>query len=295
MRLQFLLLAGSVVSASAARPLSVLFIGNSYTFVNDIPGMVANISASAGLPIRHAEATKGGASLFQHANTSLANGRTTLQLLRSQHWDAVVLQDQSETPGGGKDTDDALPPGEGRRRSIAALRDTFGPLLAKSGSHTVLYQTWGRKVSDPPNAECCGYSSFVGMSKLTAQGYALYSQTLQASGVNVSTARCGDAWRHLHTLAAPTPLDNHTIFSCLYNHNTPASQAPPCLIDGMGLGGHPSPLGSYLNALVIFAQLFDHTPVGVWAPAGITAADKAAVQQAAAAVSVKMTRTPSMW
>merc|ERR1712054_335535 len=96
-------------SATTARPLSVLFIGNSYTFVNDVPGMVANISASASLPIRYDEATAGGASLFQHANMSLPNGRATMKLLLSQHWDVVVLQDQSETPGGGKDMDDALP------------------------------------------------------------------------------------------------------------------------------------------------------------------------------------------
>ena len=69
----------------------MLFIGNSYTFVNDVPGLVANISASANLPIRPGQATAGGSSLFQHANTSLPNGRATLALLRSQHWDAVVL------------------------------------------------------------------------------------------------------------------------------------------------------------------------------------------------------------
>jgi len=60
-------------------------------------------------------------------------------------------------------------------------------------------------------------------------------------------------------------LYHYCSFSCLYNHNTPSSQAAPCLIDGMGLGGHPSPLGSYLNALVIFAQLFHqphHSPLG---------------------------------
>ena len=142
-------------ASAAPEPLSVLFVGNSYTFVNDVPSLVGNISAAAGLPIRHAQATPGGASLFQHANTSLAAGRATLELLRSERWDAVVLQDQSETPGGGKDTDDSLTPGEGRRRSLAALRGTFGPLLARAGSRAVLYQTWGRKVSDPPNAECC--------------------------------------------------------------------------------------------------------------------------------------------
>ena len=71
-------------ASAAPEPLSVLFVGNSYTFVNDVPALVGNLSAAAGLPIRHAQATPGGASLFQHANTSLAAGRATLELLRSE-------------------------------------------------------------------------------------------------------------------------------------------------------------------------------------------------------------------
>jgi hypothetical protein len=172
-------------TAPAAQPpapssLSVLFIGNSYTFVNDVPGMVQNISASAGLTLVHSQATKGGASLFQHANASLDVGRATLALLRSQHWDAVVLQDQSETAGGGRDTDDSLPEGEGRRRSLSALSTTYAPILRLAGSHAVLYETWGRKSGDPPNAACCGYGSFEGMNNLSKHGYELYAEALRS-------------------------------------------------------------------------------------------------------------------
>ena len=48
------------------------------------------------------------------------------------------------------------------------------------------------------------------MSELTAKGYALYAQALSAAGANTSTARCGDAWAHIHTAALPAPLDNST-------------------------------------------------------------------------------------
>jgi hypothetical protein len=66
--------------------------------------------------------------------------------------------------------------------------------------------------------------------------------------VNTSIARCGEAWAAVHALDEPAPLENASLFSCLYHHSgsAEAAAAPPCIIDGMGLGGHPSPLGSYL-------------------------------------------------
>ena len=36
------------------------------------------------------------------------------------------------------------------------------------------------------------------------------ASALTAAGANTSTARCGDAWAHIHTAALPAPLDNST-------------------------------------------------------------------------------------
>jgi hypothetical protein len=159
-------------------PLSVLFIGNSYTFVNDVPSLVQQICASVNVTVASQQQTKGGASLFQHANTSTAVGRQTMQLLRSRRWGVVVLQDQSETAGGGRDTDDDLPPAVGRERTLAALRATYAPALQHS--RVILYETWGRKTGYPPNSQCCGYGSFLAMNHRTAAGYEQYRQALAA-------------------------------------------------------------------------------------------------------------------
>jgi hypothetical protein len=52
-------------------------------------------------------------SLFQHGNLSLPMGKATAAALADPAgWDFVMLQDQSETAGGGCDTDDHLKPGE---------------------------------------------------------------------------------------------------------------------------------------------------------------------------------------
>ena len=48
--------------------LHVLFIGNSYTYVNDLPGMLQHISETAGVPpnILTQQVTVGGATLASH-------------------------------------------------------------------------------------------------------------------------------------------------------------------------------------------------------------------------------------
>ena len=99
--------------------LRVAFVGNSLTYFNDLPSMFANVSAALPSPvaINHSQSTPGGSSLFQHANASLPMGRDTRALLGSGPWDVVVLQDQSQTPGGGRNGENTREP----RRQPAPL------------------------------------------------------------------------------------------------------------------------------------------------------------------------------
>lgn len=81
--LLFLLL---VTHASCAQPIRVLFIGNSLTARNDLPGMVSRL---IGTKVR--SLTVPGASLTVHA----ANPATR-SVIREGRWTHVVLQEQSE-------------------------------------------------------------------------------------------------------------------------------------------------------------------------------------------------------
>jgi hypothetical protein len=84
----------------------------------------------------------------------------------------ILHSDQSQTPGGGKVTSGSgLPVGEGKRRSMAAIAETFVPRLAKATP--VLYSTWGRRDGDPDNANI--YPDFKAMNDLTTSGYAEYA------------------------------------------------------------------------------------------------------------------------
>src|SRR5690349_8766443 len=73
--------------------LKVLFIGNSYTYANDLPRMMADIAKSntdKRLQFDVGSVTQGGLHLIDIWNEGKA-----LTAIQSGHWDYVVLQDQS--------------------------------------------------------------------------------------------------------------------------------------------------------------------------------------------------------
>ena len=102
-------------------------------------------------------------------------------LAEAQGWDYVVLQDQSQTPGGGMDGDSGAGVGVAKARSIAALRAFYAPAISAARATPVLYSTWGRHGGDPYNAECCGYGTFKGMTQETTEGYEAYAAALKES------------------------------------------------------------------------------------------------------------------
>jgi len=109
--------------------LRVLFVGNSYTFCNDLPGTVAKLAAAAEPPVDvHAEHfTKGGWSLEMHWNAGGA-----LKRIGEGDWDVVVLQDKSTGPVESPD-------------SMKAHAAKFDAEIRKAGARTVFYMTWARQ------------------------------------------------------------------------------------------------------------------------------------------------------
>src|SRR5262245_28224986 len=73
--------------------LKVLFIGNSFTARNDLPGLIAQLAAVRGKGLRHRLISAGGASLRQHWNAGGA-----LKAIMDGQYDYVVLQEQSTLP-----------------------------------------------------------------------------------------------------------------------------------------------------------------------------------------------------
>lgn len=105
--------------------LRILFIGNSYTYGNDLPKMLAELAEAGGQPrIRHERETPGGCTLEKH----LADGKAP-EKIKSGKWDWVVLQEQSTRCH----ADPA------RMAADAAKLDRE---IRAAGGKTILYMTW---------------------------------------------------------------------------------------------------------------------------------------------------------
>ncbi len=113
----------------APDPRRILFIGNSYTQRNDLPGLLAQLAA-AGQPARMLETEReiaNGASLRRHWNGGAAADR-----IRARPWDLVVLQEQSTLPV------------KSRQRYYENVR-LFAELARSLDRRIALYLTWARR------------------------------------------------------------------------------------------------------------------------------------------------------
>ncbi len=122
--------------------MKILFIGNSFTFYNAMPGFLKRIAYGEGERIEVDSVTFGGYKLSRHADLSTEDGAYVDEKLSSDNWDYVVLQGQSAEPA--KECESFL---KAAREMCERIR--------KIGAKPVFYQTW---------------SYYDGSEKLTASG-----------------------------------------------------------------------------------------------------------------------------
>ena len=71
----------------------ILMLGNSFTFTNNMPKMLAELTEAE--VVHH---TRGGARLSEQLNPSTKLGSQTQAALQKEKWDYVVLQEMSHGP-----------------------------------------------------------------------------------------------------------------------------------------------------------------------------------------------------
>ena len=71
----------------------ILMLGNSFTFTNNMPKMLADLTGAE--MVHH---TRGGARLSEQLNPSTKLGSQTQAALQKEKWDYVVLQEMSHGP-----------------------------------------------------------------------------------------------------------------------------------------------------------------------------------------------------
>lgn len=109
---------------SGGRADGVLFVGNSLTYANDLPGMVQGLAAASGLSLPTAEVAYPGYSLADHLQRGDA-----AHAIAARGWRVVVLQ---QGPSGQPDSRVEL------RRDAAA----FDALSRAAGARTALFSVW---------------------------------------------------------------------------------------------------------------------------------------------------------
>ena len=110
--------------------MKTLFIGNSYTFFNDLPKILEDLSRENGKDLTADSVTKGGRHLYQNLAEEDEYGEKVKSLIKTNEYDALFLQEQSFFAI--VDFDKFLFGVESLKNLVSAKR-------------TILYATWGRK------------------------------------------------------------------------------------------------------------------------------------------------------
>lgn len=161
------------------KKLKVLFLGNSYTYFNNLPQLVHDIALANNDSLLFDSNCPGGHTLFDHFNNN-----TSISKINSNTWDYVVIQAQSQEP--------SFSPAQVTAQTLpyAVKLDS---IVAHNYSCTIttFFETWGRKNGDASN--CATYPpvcTYLGMQNRLRQSYKIFADTCK--GV---MAPVGEAWR----------------------------------------------------------------------------------------------------
>jgi hypothetical protein len=229
-----------ILPAGAQNSLSVLFLGNSYTSVNNLPQLVSSMATSAGKTLITDSNLPGGQTLSGHLLTAASMAK-----IRQGNWDYVILQEQSQLPTIEYYRYNDMYP------AMFALKDsisTWNPC-----AKIMTYMTWGRRFGgqqcDPPGDFCSPvFTNFNHMQDTLTSAYLDIS-----NGLNIQCAPVGVAWKNVLN-------DTNLVL-----HSSDNS--------------HPVLSGSYLAACVIHSCLWKKPVSGLAYNAGLSASLAAYLQK----------------
>ena len=132
-RLLLILLPLGGMAQTPQDSLRVLWVGNSYTYYNDMPSTVRQIAATQKVKLSCTRFLKGGERLSGHLKN-----QKLLDAIAAGGWDYVILQEQSSAP--------AMPTRQVAREVYPAAR-TLDSLVhvASPDARVIFYMTWGHK------------------------------------------------------------------------------------------------------------------------------------------------------
>lgn len=199
-----------------AQDLKVLFVGNSYTYVNDLPNILKQIAQSNGKNITTKSFTYGGARLMSHW------GNEELQeTIKNGKYDIIILQGQSQEM--------AFPP-EQFNKEVYPYAKKLDSLYKENNPNgrVIYFMTWGYRYGDKVNCPFYPpYCTYETMSQELCQNYCKV-----ASDFNSEVSPIGSAWLYL--------FNQDSISFDLHSSDY----------------SHPNIKGSYFSACVLYTTIF---------------------------------------
>ncbi len=222
--------------------MQVLFIGNSFTYFNDMPFTFLNMIKTVDPGARVDSLAYGGYTLAQYADETTEVGRLAISKIVSYEWDYVILQEQSLLPCTDPDA------------FVAAVKKLC-TIISQIDAKVILYQTWAYRNGTDKLAE-------TGMEydEMTDKLAEAYRAAAEASGATV--APVGEYFRQIALSDHITHLINR---NDNYHPSTSGSYLAACIlyktITGKTTIGLPSPSNVSLYNLSVIQKVSDDLTV----------------------------------
>ncbi|MGL5437826.1 MAG: DUF4886 domain-containing protein [Lachnospiraceae bacterium] len=147
------------VAADGSR---ILFVGNSHTYVNDVPGLFYQLALAAGHEVDVVEISQGMYSLKQFADPEDEMGEIMQTALTEETWDFVILQEKTASALSGYAETEMYP----------SARDLDERIKA-AGGQTAFMMTW-------PMKDGAGTFSRESIYNMLSEGYRQIAEELDA-------------------------------------------------------------------------------------------------------------------
>lgn len=227
----------------------VLFLGNSFTFYNDLPQTFLELSYEGGFSPEVYDYTEGYYQLRMFADPQDELGAEVYDALENYSWDYVILQDHS-----------LLPAIQAEELMYPAAR-TLDKMAKDAGGCSVFLMTWAYR--DGYDLSEMGLDTQATREEMQTQ----LSKSYTAIADELDALLCPAGIAFMRSIAQHPDID-------LWDEED---------------GQHPSEAGSYLAACCMYATIYNESPVGLTYLAENLDADTAAKLQQIASDTVLST------
>ena len=195
--------------------MNVLFIGNSYTYCNDLDQIFQQLARDNGKQVDAYRVTKGGRRLYTYKDAADAITQQLENVLRQRHYDACFIQEQS------------LLPVRDYESFLSGLTHVVG-MVGDRADKLYLYATWGRKQGSK-DLEENGWTP-QSMTALLAYAYARAARQIDATvspvGENFLKVISGHPEIDLHTADLSHPSYAGSCLAALTHYHTLVGEFP---------------------------------------------------------------------